>query len=501
MPILTFRKFFGAFGILLVAAAMSRLLPIVRDQLAAPFDLISEGPSMSLIEAVRDGFNIYAPESYTGLPFQIVPYVPLFHAVVAMLPSDPGNPFFTGRVLSMLFMLIAAASVFAISRPRDWLGAPLIAMALFFLIRPVTGNTAYLRSDSAGLFFSVAAVVILARPPSMRTAVLAGLSCALALACKQSFLAATVTCGLYLLMRSPRLALGFVAAELALGGLLAATATLVWGNGFWDCVLLAATHYPRDWPSFVVHWQDMLKQPIFTWILLMVALTSLAAIVRSPTAPFRATPYLLYVLGSFATQSSVLSGIGASNHYFFEPILASLLWLVSTSDGAKDRPLRDWIMVATLAVLAACVVAEFRYSVPNEYRYTTAAETEARVRNRDWVISEMSRLGIAPGPVLNLKNSTVTFDYPGEVSVNDPYLFFVMWEVGRLSTAPLLQAIRDRYFDAVIVSPGLTSGAGQQEDHPIQNILRVLFEHYQLTVHGEDVNVLTPQRARQGSPS
>src|SRR6266404_6147201 len=63
----------------LTMGAMARLIPIIRDQLAAPFDLISEGPHLQLMIAVRDGFNIYAPESHLDSPFRLVPYFPFFH--------------------------------------------------------------------------------------------------------------------------------------------------------------------------------------------------------------------------------------------------------------------------------------------------------------------------------------------------------------------------------------------------------------------------------------
>src|SRR5438552_2904280 len=56
-------------AIALTIGAMARLIPIIRDQLVAPFDLISEGPHLQLMIAVRDGFNIYAPESHLDSPF------------------------------------------------------------------------------------------------------------------------------------------------------------------------------------------------------------------------------------------------------------------------------------------------------------------------------------------------------------------------------------------------------------------------------------------------
>jgi hypothetical protein len=496
LPTTTLRKTaLATYALALTAAMLSRLVPIICDQLVAPFDLISEGPHLSAISAVRDGFNIYAPESYTDLPFHIIPYVPLLHALVAMLPADPTNPFLTGRVLSMLFMCGAAASLFVITRPRDWLCIPLIACACFFLIRPVTGNTAYLRSDPAGLFFSVTAVVTLSRrTPTTRMAVFAGVLCAIALACKQSFVAATATCFLYLLIRSTRRALVFASAEAAVLGALATAATLRWGTGFWFCVLLPATRYPRDWPSFVAHWQDMLKQPLFSCLVLMVLLLSFSVVKRSRAALFTDTPYALYVLISFAAQSSALSGIGASNHYFIEPVLVALLWLVFSTTRMPFEQLAHWKLGAGLTVIAICVILEFRYAEPAEYRYTTAVATAEHIRNRDWVIAETNRRGIPQGQLLNLKNSPVTFDYPGQMNVNDPYLFFVLWETRQLSTEPLLRAISNRYFDAVFVAPGLVSGIGQGADRPLQNVLRVLFQHYQLAIHGADVNVLTPRR-------
>src|SRR5437868_11766649 len=148
----------AACAVAVTAGAMARLVPIVHDQLVAPFDLISEGPHLQLIMAMRDGVNIYAPEMHLDSPFRMVPYVPLFHAIIAMLPADPANPFFTGRVVAMCFMFAAAASLYAVAPVRDWAGIPLAGFASFFLVRPIVGNTAYLRSDHAGLFFSVVAV-------------------------------------------------------------------------------------------------------------------------------------------------------------------------------------------------------------------------------------------------------------------------------------------------------------------------------------------------------
>ncbi len=481
-------------AMVLTMGAMARLIPIIRDQLVAPFDLISEGPHLQLMIAVRDGFNIYAPESHLDSPFRLVPYLPFYHAVIAMLPADPANPFFTGRVVAMLFLFAAASSVFAVAPRRDWLGVPLAAFASFFLVRPIVGNTAYFRSDHAGVFFSVMAILTIARAPTRRGIILAAFFSAIALACKQAFVAASVTCFLLLIMRDRRACALFVLVFASVVGTLAALATLRWGRGFWYCILLPLTHYPRDLEAFFQHWNDMWKQPVFTFIAATTGGASLVAFLLRGTTVFTATPYFMYFVISLAVQTRVLSGVGAANHYFVEPILAVLLWLVWLSTQLPRSVSSRWILAGIVIMLSVCGMSELRDRNTKECRYTTAANTAAHGRNRELVIEAMNRLGIH-GELLNLKDSPVTCDYAreGRINVDDPYLFMALWDTGGLSTEPLLHRIRERYFDAVIVQSMLTSDAGQDPNEPVQNIIHVLFQYYQVAIHGNDVNILTPR--------
>jgi hypothetical protein len=114
----------------LAAAALARLVPVVGAHLAAPFDLISEGPHLCTVQAITSGYDIYDPRSFLDLPFFMTPYAPLYHLIVAELPQRAGNPFFTGRVVTMLFMVAAATSLLVAAGPqRRTLGV--IAMAVF----------------------------------------------------------------------------------------------------------------------------------------------------------------------------------------------------------------------------------------------------------------------------------------------------------------------------------------------------------------------------------
>ena len=168
-----------AVAALFVATSAARLVPVVRDHLAATFDLMSEGPHMSTVKALERGDDIYDPRSFLDLPFYMTPYTPLYHVVVAALPQRAGNPFFTGRVVATVCMLTAAASLLFVAG-RGQLPTALIALAAFFLIRAVTDNTAYLRSDALALCLSVWAVALVMRARSARAAAAVGALCALA---------------------------------------------------------------------------------------------------------------------------------------------------------------------------------------------------------------------------------------------------------------------------------------------------------------------------------
>ena len=57
-----------AVAALFVATSAARLVPVVRDHLAATFDLMSEGPHMSTVKALERGDDIYDPRSFLDLP-------------------------------------------------------------------------------------------------------------------------------------------------------------------------------------------------------------------------------------------------------------------------------------------------------------------------------------------------------------------------------------------------------------------------------------------------
>ncbi len=110
-----------------------RLFGVITDQLNAPFDLVFEAPNLGVIRFIQDGGNPYNPETFSKEPFIFTVYTPLYHYIVASLPTLDNNPYFTGRVVSMIAMLLSAFSLFFIKRNKQVSIIPFIAFGLFFL--------------------------------------------------------------------------------------------------------------------------------------------------------------------------------------------------------------------------------------------------------------------------------------------------------------------------------------------------------------------------------
>jgi hypothetical protein len=367
-----------AFAGALLAVSLWRLVPVCRDQLAAPFDLISEGPHTCTVKAIRAGYDIYGRQSFLDLPFFMTPYTPLYHVVVAALPQDPANPFFTGRLVAMLFMIAAAASLLVVAG-RGHRAMAAIAIAVFFLIHSVTGNTAYLRSDSMALCFSVWAVVLAARARSTRAVVATGILCALAVAAKQSFLAAPVVCFLYFVLRSRKDAAVLAVAGATSGAALALAAWAYWGTDFWIAVTIPMTDYPRDIESFFHHWHMMFAQPVFLVLIAAAVVVTLAAMIGDRRGLFT-TPFFPYLIITWAFQTWVMTGIGAENHNLIEPVLATLLWIVVGPRTMQETLGTRAAWSVGLAVLALAVARELRNVNPSSYSYTSPEKTARYVR-------------------------------------------------------------------------------------------------------------------------
>jgi hypothetical protein len=443
----------AALALTVACCVFFRLGSVAVDHLIARFDLVYETPNLATVRAIRSGLKIYDPEVYGDVPFIITMYTPAYHLLVAHLPQVKGHPFLTGRLVSMCFMLLAGCILFLPGRPERSAIIPILALAAFFCIRPVVSNTAFLRNDSMALFFSVLSVTIVAgRQSGTGRTTLAALTASLAFLSKQSYLTGGVSCFLYLALTDRKQAAVFAGCVAACVGAAFATAwAFCGGQGVWFSLFVAPRN-PLSEAVFLRNWVAMVSQPVFLLLLTMATLTVLAAIARAGLRAFTGSPFLIYWAVALFTALPVTAKVGAETNNFFDLSLASLLWLVYCLRSATPASLVRSDRLGTLLTFCMAVALELLLAPPYSCRFVdrrTGAERDNHIRE---VRSDLSRLGMNRPLILNLSDHWITYSITDCCYVNDPVLYSVLWEDGVLSKSKLIESIKDKKYDLIILS-------------------------------------------------
>jgi len=435
-----------------LAGALLRLAVIAAGQLAWPFDLELETPQLCVIRAIRGGLNPYGPGAYSAGPFALAPYPPLYLWLVAWLPAAPGQPFLVGRLLSLAAMLAACALLFRAGGPRTLRPLAALSAGWFFLLGPPAGHAAYLRMDSLGLALSAGALVLLSGGGTARV-LAAALLCALAVAAKQSFVAAGAAGLLFLWMRDRRRAPLFAGALalLLVGGGLAASGT--WGQGFWFN-LLAPARLPSSLAGLAQAWSAALHQKAFVALLAVAAGVAVLATRHEGLAWFGRSPWPAYALCSGAVLCRSAAVVGSNELYFIEFALALLLWLtgeLGREGGMRLDEASSWAALALVVLLAGHELIGTWTRIPGLPLPSGRPAEQARG------YFAAARAGLAargwPAPsVLNLGSPAFASGVADDVRLNYPWLYDQMWAAGLLSPDPLIEAIDRRDFDLVLVA-------------------------------------------------
>jgi hypothetical protein len=468
----------------ILALTLTRIVPVAVRQLQAPFDLIYESPNLTTIQAIKAGRNVYDPHIYLEPPFHLTIYTPLYHYLVAALPASEHNRYLAGRLVAMTFMILAAATPLLIDRGRP--GG---------FLWPVTSNTVFLKTDGMALCFAALAVVTAAGAASVRNIIVASLLCTLALATKQSYVAATIACFAYFFVARRRAGVLFMASFLLMAAVVFGGGYLAWGDGFRYSVA-EAVRQPFLWAHFRQIAIQMARQPLFV-VVFGSSLVGLAAAMFRP-AQFRASPYGYYALASWLVLMATVGKLGSSTNYFVEPCLAILMFAVSILKTTAIPFRVPRLGMAFCVLVTVLLVVDLAWAKPENYTFVKdAAESEARVRAN--VARNNAIRAIRENPrILNLAAATLTGDLPGDVSVNDPYLYLLVWQYERLPEGALVRCLNERYYDIVIVPNdfGADSLWDQADGQRVQRIVKAVAENYPERRQGPDVTFLLPRGRR-----
>ena len=436
-------------ALMLIAVAI-RLTIVSRDHLAARFDLAFESPNLSTIKALDSGRNIYDPAIYEKPPFILTLYTPAYHYLVSWLPKHPENPFFTGRVVSLFFMVAAALCLFLPKRALEHVFFSALAFSTFFVIREIVSHTAYLRNDSMGLFFSAASIVVAERSKSRPWCIaVTAVATWIAFTAKQSYLAAALACFFYYTANTRRAGFQFALFSAAAIGAFGLLVVFLWGEGFWFSIFVAPRN-PFMWQYFSDNITRMLQQPLFGCIFILSLTTSVLALRNKKADILKESPYFLYYLFSWVVLFATVGKEGANVNYFFEPILASLLWLVHFS--GPSWPIRRFSVVSSSVVaIAIFVVLELAVIKRDAYSFSSSKRNQQMRHQLDMFKKDIKALFPEKPKVLNMAWAGLSFEIQDDPHMNDLFLYSILWNTQVLDIKPLLQQVVEQEYDIIIL--------------------------------------------------
>ncbi|HXJ35182.1 MAG TPA: hypothetical protein VMS22_14210 [Candidatus Eisenbacteria bacterium] len=462
-------------GALVVCAlSLGRAVPSWRDELAAKYDLVYETPSLRTIELLRDDRNPYDPAVYAHAPFWITMYTPLYHAISATMPSDPQRPFLAGRIVNLSCVLLLVALLFVVREGESSLAA--LALGAFFLVRPVCSNAAILKGDFLGVMFAFVAVLCADRARVRSAWILpSALCCVLAIASKQSMVAASAACVAFMLLANRRRGLALSILLVSLLGAFALLAQLKWGDGFWFSIWTAPQN-PMSGAIFRWLWREMLWQPV-AMLNLVFGLTMLAVLVaRRGRGAFTESPFVIYWIASAAVLLATLGKLGAAANYFHEWEFASLALMVFAGRevAAAFGGRRFAITVSAVMIVAAGTELLLTRGNPMSYTFATPEGNRRAAEQAEKDAADIRQISGDSPKILNLYYPGIGYPLPGEICVNDPYLYALLFQSGKLSPEILQDALAAREFDSVIVPINFLSGG-----YPVaRELLTPLRENY-----------------------
>jgi hypothetical protein len=479
-------KLCGLLALILVGLALARLIGVIAAQLVVPFDLVFETPTLSVVQFLKMGGDPYSPEVYAQLPFVTTVYTPLYSLLASLLPMSDANPFLWARLLSMCAMLGAGAALLSAGGGGGRRLLPWLAFACFFSLWPVVSNTAFAKNDPLALCFSAWAVVMVAHSRGSAVRVVsAALLCSLAIATKQSYVAAPAACLLHLAVADGRGARVFAFSLSVVLLAMAGVASWVWGQGFWFSVLVSPSNPVLASNAWAVS-SEMLRQPLFVFLLCVSLWLAARALAGDRLRSFERSPYLLYLVFSAAVAAATVGKAGASTNYFFEFALAQLLWAVF---WLRERSLSSLLVgklgLAVFGGLLLCLALQLGIAERRDYSFVSSQRVERRSARSREILRHVASLGLESPRLLNPFTSLDTFSVLGPrepVYLNDPFHYRLLWEAGKLSYAPLVQSIEDRFFDVVLLPARLD--ADHLPKGPLGAISGAVLRHYVLGVRG-----------------
>lgn len=446
---------------------VGRFLWVANQQLSYPFDFCWESPNLSTIAILQQHRNPYAPSTYAEPPFVLTPYTPLYHYLASFFPLDEHNPFFYGRLISLLAFLGLGVFLGGYNRGRLPIAFRFGLAAAYLSTWPVMCFAAYLKNESLGVLFAAGAMLLAMRSRSWLGLSVAALLAVAAPGVKQTFVAGGLAAAIYLFAENRQAFLKFSAMLLFWGAVAAMAASLCFGAGFWFATS-QSLQQPFDFTTGISALREAFSQPLA----LVLAVSAAIAIgyqtySEGVRRTLRTSPWpAYYVLTLLICVTSVWK-LGAATNYFFEFFLASCFVLSDSACRVDLSKVRSRAFAMVVGCLCLSGISDLLVAHPLHYNcFANDLSNIARAEKNEEYRQLVRQCGIEHPRILNIATHLHIFTLGPETepSFNDPWLYRNLWDANVLSPQPLLDAIRRQDYDVVIVP--ISQGEGVAKPFP-----------------------------------
>jgi hypothetical protein len=252
----------------------------------------------------------------------------------------------------------------------------------------------------------------------------------------------------YLFFEQRRDAARFAGYFVLFAAAAAVVAQLIWGQSIWWCVF-NAPRMPFSMAQFTEQWRLMLRQPVFLLLLAALFVTAIENLRRGKLRAWAATPFFLYLIFAGAILLLIVGKPGSSTNYFIEFSLAGVFWLVSFAPSSLLQTRNKLLPAAICLGVAVC---ELVTAKPNDFALGDPKFMAWRAQLHDTLMKEGQSLVPDANPlrILNMGAASTYFDWPGETSVNDPFLYSLLWEHGILKPDSMIRELQSQTYDLVV---------------------------------------------------
>jgi hypothetical protein len=484
--ITSYSNFRNLILVLFGVAALATLIVAVRNLPVTTDNIYPEAAGVAAARRWASGFPLYS--DFRQPPYLLTGFPPLWYAIVTLAAeagfSSMDRLTLFGRLLSFASLLAIAGFSIRWNQQRGLNIRTALVTPLIFLSLPILGDwCATARQDLPAILLSFLAVLLVVQRPTSARIFLAAFVAGLSFLMKHSSVAAPAAIGLWLLgSRRWKHAIAFCAVWFALvGGTFWAfarsnTELIRWNmTGVnYGGISLARAHQ-------VLSILTESKDSGFTVV--AFALAAFGLLCRWRDANGRTRLWAIYFLTSLGFA---FLGSGFANgyvNYYLEP---GLVWAIFAADAIEA--LRDaWperTPIVTFVLVLLVVVLLPAYDMPR------------------WRIFSEKPNDLRPFLAL-VEGKRVLTDCPylaarsGTQELIDPVSMMYAEKAGRWSSSPIVQALRSKRFDFVLVRRDMNDPAWETSQNTVFNrsMRAAISENYGLCFERFPIFVYGPRLA------